>query len=314
MLALARVLVLVQGGAVEARERVGVLRKVGRHPVEDDADPAVMTVVDQIAEIVGTAKAAGRREVARRLVAPRQVERMLGHRQQLDMGESHVLHVIDEPSRELPIVQELALRSPLPRTQMHLVHRHRGMLPIPGRAPFHPLGVLPGVLRLADHDRGRARPRLELLAVGIGFEQHLAGVPISDLEAVERSGTKVGDEELPDAAARTHPHGMTATVPAVEIADHADALGIRRPHGEEHAAHAVHVAVVGAEDPVGMPELAFGEEMEIDVRDLRRIAVGIVGDVLMVGIVAPDQPVAGRDCRGGPAPLEEIRLRNAFHV
>src|SRR3546814_10168984 len=79
---------LVEGGAVEPRQPVGVLGKMTGHPVEDDADPGTMECVDQRPELFRRAETAGRRIKAGRLVAPGAVERMLGHRQKLDMGRS----------------------------------------------------------------------------------------------------------------------------------------------------------------------------------------------------------------------------------
>ena len=49
VLALARIGVLVERGAVEPREAVRVLRKVSRHPVEDHAEAGLMAGVDEAA-------------------------------------------------------------------------------------------------------------------------------------------------------------------------------------------------------------------------------------------------------------------------
>ena len=66
----ARIEMLVERGAVEAREREIVGGEVARHPVEDHADTAAMEIVDEEAEVVGRAKTRGGREVAAHLVAP----------------------------------------------------------------------------------------------------------------------------------------------------------------------------------------------------------------------------------------------------
>jgi hypothetical protein len=42
--------------------------------------------VDEVAQVVGAAEAARRRVVARDLIAPRAAERVLGQRQELDVG------------------------------------------------------------------------------------------------------------------------------------------------------------------------------------------------------------------------------------
>ena len=74
VLAEARVGVFVEMGAVEVAEAVFVAREVGRHPVEDDADAALVQRVDEEHEVLRRAEAAGRGEVADRLIAPRGVE------------------------------------------------------------------------------------------------------------------------------------------------------------------------------------------------------------------------------------------------
>ena len=58
VLALARVGVLVQRGAVEAGQRPVVLREVRGHPVDDHADAAWVQRVDERAEVVGRCRSA----------------------------------------------------------------------------------------------------------------------------------------------------------------------------------------------------------------------------------------------------------------
>ena len=67
VLALAGVGVLVEGGAVEAGQREGVLREVGGHPVDDHADPGPVEGVDEGPEVVGRAVA---RRSARSTTSP----------------------------------------------------------------------------------------------------------------------------------------------------------------------------------------------------------------------------------------------------
>ena len=52
MLALTRILVLVELCSVQARKTCRVFREVGRYPVKDDADSLFMEVVDHILEII----------------------------------------------------------------------------------------------------------------------------------------------------------------------------------------------------------------------------------------------------------------------
>src|SRR5881397_2283904 len=76
MLALARIGVLVQRRAVEAREPVLIFRKMSGHPVENHADARLMTGIDEELELFGRAVAGGRREESQDLIAPRSGKRM----------------------------------------------------------------------------------------------------------------------------------------------------------------------------------------------------------------------------------------------
>ena len=95
--ALARIEMLVERRAVETRQAVRIGREVRRHPVDDHADVRRMQRVDETGEGLGRPEAGAGRKQAERLVAPRAAERMLGDRQQLDMGEAQVGEVGDEP-------------------------------------------------------------------------------------------------------------------------------------------------------------------------------------------------------------------------
>ena len=130
MLALLRVAVLVERRAVEARERVRVLRKVPRHPVEQHADAVRMQLRDELAQFVRRAVAARRREVAGALIAPRIVERMLGDRQQLDVREAEIRDVRAELLGDLAVAQESASRAAAPGAEVNLVDRHRLAQPV----------------------------------------------------------------------------------------------------------------------------------------------------------------------------------------
>ena len=86
--------VLEQVRPVELRQGEGVFGKVRRHPVEDHPDPGLVQLVDQGHELLGRPVAARRREETGRLVAPRPVEGVLHQREELDVGEPGLLHVM----------------------------------------------------------------------------------------------------------------------------------------------------------------------------------------------------------------------------
>ena len=69
--ALARIEMLVEGGAVEAGEAVRVGREMRRHPVEDDADAGAMQRIDEAREVLRRAVAARSARRGRAADSPR---------------------------------------------------------------------------------------------------------------------------------------------------------------------------------------------------------------------------------------------------
>ena len=126
--ALPGVLVLVQVRAVEVGEREPVRRKVGRHPVEDHTDATLVQVVHQEHEVLGRPEAAGGSKVARGLVTPGRVVGVLHDRQELQVGEAHLLAVVGQLRGHLPIAQPAVAvgRCAHPRAEVDLVDGHGG--------------------------------------------------------------------------------------------------------------------------------------------------------------------------------------------
>src|SRR5690606_16416142 len=112
------VCVFVKVGAVEEPKSMFVGWKVSRDPVNNYTQPGIMTGVHECHEIIrGSISAAGCKK-ARYLITPRAIKRMLGDRQQLDVGEAHILHIGDEIRYEIPIRQPLPTLSLPPGTDM----------------------------------------------------------------------------------------------------------------------------------------------------------------------------------------------------
>ncbi len=289
VLALARILVLEQRGAVEARQAVRVLRKMSRHPVEDHAEPRLVAGIHEQLEILGRTEARGRREEAEHLVAPRPRERMLHHRQQLDVGEAHLLDVRHQPVRHLAVGQEAVafLRHARPRSEVHLVGGHRPVEPRALRRPRgHPVAVAPVVARDVVHDRRGLRRRLERARERIGLLQDRA-VAGADLELVLLAVGEIRNEDLPDAGGQ-EAHRRDAAVPAVEVADHADAIRVGRPHREMHAGGRALRDAVRAELLERAVVGALAEQVQIEIGQHAAVAIRIVElDLLIAGVGDP---------------------------
>ncbi len=90
MLALTRVQVLIEIGAVKFRERVRVFREMRRHPIHDHTDAGLVTLVDEVTQSIGRPKTARRRIIIRDLITPRAFKGMLGNRHQLNVRVTHL--------------------------------------------------------------------------------------------------------------------------------------------------------------------------------------------------------------------------------
>ena len=78
-------------------------------------------------------------------------------------------------------------------------------------------------------------------------------------------------------AGREQPHRVDAAVPAVEVADHADAIGVGRPHARNATPVVVPtVDAVRAELLEGAEVRAFAEQMQIEVGEDAAVAIRIV--------------------------------------
>ena len=232
--ALAAVGVLVQFGAVEAVQAVGVTGEVRGHPVQNDADAALVQVVDEELEVFGAAVAGGGGEVADGLVAPRAIERVLGDGHQLDVGEAHRLHVVGQFGGDVAVVQE-ALRvvaGAHPRAQVAFVDGNGGVQRISLGTDLHPLLVVPFVREVGDAGGG-ARRFFPREAEWVALLEPLAGGAGEDAVLVAIAHRGAGNEAFPDAGAvAANVQRAGAMLPAVEVADDFHFTGVGGPDGK----------------------------------------------------------------------------------
>ena len=130
---------------------------------------------------------------------------------------------------------------------MNLVDGDRLVETLAFGARGDPFLVVPGKIGDVPHDRGRLGPQLRGEAVGVGLLNEIAVVAALDLELVDFALTEIGDEELPDPGRAAVAHGVAPAVPMIEVANHADSLGVGCPDGEMNAAKTVMRPDVGAQ-------------------------------------------------------------------
>src|SRR5207247_691326 len=108
------------------------------------------------------------------------------------------------------------------------------MLPIELRARRDPRLILPVVPIDIEDDRGGIRTQLEIEPVGVRLHGEVVAVTRLDFKLVALARAQLRKEQLPDTGGAAHAHRVPAAVPSIEVADHADALRMRRPDGEMH--------------------------------------------------------------------------------
>ena len=128
-------------------------------------------------------------------------------------------------------------------------------------------------IRLGGEGSARSGEDLELVAGPLGHSRH---------------------EQLPDAVARVQPHRMSAPVPAVPVAHHADPPRIGRPHRENHAVDALQAPWVGAELVPDAIVGALAQEVQIVSGQRGGEAVGILDLVGMAAAVGDAETVGRR--------------------
>ena len=216
---------------------------------------------------------------------------MLHDRQQLDVREAQVGDVVDEVLGELAVRQALS-----PRPEVHLVDAHRPVVGVAAGPSLHPGPVAPGVVGVVD-DRPRVGRHLGAAGHRVGLGAHDV-VGAADLELVDVPDAHVGHEQLPDARGPDEAHRVDPAVPVVEVPDDAHGLGARRPHRERDAADGAHRAVVlpraRAQDRPELLVASLVDEVQVDLTEGRREAVGVVLEVVDAVGPGDEQPVVHR--------------------
>ena len=224
--------VLEEVRAVELGQREAVLGEVGRDPIENDADPCPVQLVDERHQTLGVPEPTGGREVPRGLISPRAVERVFHDGEELDVGEPAPPDVLDERLRQALVAEEAlgTAALPTPASQVDLVDRHGGA---EGHAPAprgHPLGVMP-LVREVPQDRAGPRWHLRAMREGVGLVEEMA-LLARDGELVDLSDPRCWDDHLPDTGVTEGLQRIGGLVPEVEVPDDADRSRVRRPDGE----------------------------------------------------------------------------------
>src|SRR5262249_44171331 len=171
---------------------------------------------------------------------------------------------------------ETPVRVTFPRAEVHLVDAHRSTQPVPARTPVHPGLIAPLIGCCHRHSRRGTGPPLELASIRVGLDQDLAAVSIADLVFVQLATAQTRDEQLPHPARPVDAHRMYTPIPSIEIANHANALGIRRPYAKADTIHAVALFQMGSERAPRLSQPTLIEEVQIVAAQRRDEPIRIV--------------------------------------
>ena len=253
--------VFVGGCTVEVVQAEGVPGEVGGDPVQNDAYPGLVELVDEVFQVIGRAKAAGGREIAGDLVAPGGVQGVLHDREQLHMGVTHLLDIGHQIASGVPVGEKLTLAGAAPGPQMAFVDVHG---PAVGRVfgpVVHPAGIPPGIL-IQLIDLGRVPGTgLSMEGVWIGLGRHRSVGGVDDV-FVCIIALQAGQKALPDAALQLFQRG-SVFVPSVKITKDTDLPGVGRPDPEEVALLSVLSAGMCAKAAPCVAASALGKRLQL---------------------------------------------------
>ena len=94
MKALLGICMLEEMATIEVGQSMLIIGEVGRHPIENNAQAILVKMINEKHKILRRAVSAGWRKVVAGLVTPRAIKRMLGDRQNLEVGKPKFQHML----------------------------------------------------------------------------------------------------------------------------------------------------------------------------------------------------------------------------
>src|SRR5439155_11178024 len=138
-----------------------------------------------------------------------------------------------------------------------------------------PVGVLPFVMIEARYDGAGVGAQFGAKGVGISFEREDVPARADNFIFVDGVFLELGEKNFPDARGAASAHGMDSAVPAVEVANDADALCAGSPDREVNAPNAFKRYDVSAEFLVSVVMAAFAHEVEVEFAQDHGEGIGI---------------------------------------
>ena len=225
----------IKRGTVKVDKPVPVSHKVRRHPVQNHPDSVAVHGIDKHHELFGRAVTRSRRKIARHLIAPGTLKRILRHRHQFHMGVVHFDQILRQFIRRFRVCQRTVLlfHFPPPRSQMHFIDRDRRIMGIFFMTRFHPLFILPAVFLQRPDTGSGFGGFFGIKCVRIAFMVYNPAYFRFDVIFIGHAFGNIFDEPFPDTAfVFAQFQRVFQRVVTVEVSFDTDIFCIGRPDGE----------------------------------------------------------------------------------
>ena len=290
---LSRVKMLVQTRSVKRRKPEGIAWEVCRYPVENNTDVILMHRIHKIAEVIRRSVSCSRCVIARHLIAPGLVERMLHHWHQFYMGVAELFHIRSQHRSDLTVVIKFtAIVRFFPGAKMHFINRDRRFVALCNATLLHPVLVLPGIFSKVKHNTCIVWAQLCRICVRIRFQIRQTA-PGLDFVLIDVARADTRNKEFVDPGLQKI-HLICSSVPVIEVSDNADTDRIRCPDCEVNTTDAVDFYRMCTQLLIDRIADAIFKLFLFLLCELHRIGVRIVM-LHLVSVAIPIDQSIGRD-------------------
>ena len=309
---LSRVKMLVQTRSVKRRKSEGIAREVCRYPVENNTNVVLVHRIHKIAEVIRRSVTCCRCIIARYLIPPGLVKRMLHHWHQFYMGVAELFHIRSQHRSDLTVVIKFtAIVRFFPGAKMHFINRNRRFVALCDTTLLHPVLILPGIFSKINHNTRIVRTQLCCIRVWIRFQIRQTALCLNFI-FIDVARANTGDKEFVDPGLQKI-HLICSSVPVIEVSDNADTDRIRCPDCEVNTTDAVDFYRVCTQLLIdGITDAVFKLFLFL-LGELHRIGVRIVM-LHLVSVAVPVDQRIGRNFLSWKQHSEKSRLILANHL
>ena len=303
---------LVQACTVKSRKSESITWEVCRYPVENNTNVVLVHRIHKIAEVIRRSVSCCRCVIARYLITPGFIERMLHHRHQLNMGVAELFDVRSQHRSNLAVVIKFtSIVRFFPGAKMHFINRDRRFVALCDTTLLHPVLILPGIFSKINHNTRIVRTQLCCIRVWIRLQIRQTALCLNFI-FIDVARANTGDKEFVDPGLQKI-HLICSSVPVIEISDNTDTDRIRCPDCEVNTTDAVDFYRVCTQLLIdGITDAVFKLFLFL-LGELHRIGVRIVM-LHLVSVAVPVDQRIGRNFLSWKQHSEKSRLILANHL